>query len=90
MTEINEHEYEGKIEIIGKRTSEDPCIAMTPYDVVVKFDGKTIPFLKNCDVWLSVDKEPMVVLKFTPTELEIKLDDAEVFVRRHKNWEVPP
>lgn len=87
MTDL---EYKGKIEIIGKKIhklKEEEQFGDKPplnaYDCKVLFDGKEIPHLELVDVYISLKtNKPTVLLKFIPIELDIKLDDAEVFVRR--------
>ena len=80
MTDL---EYEGRIEIRGKKAeSKGDGNPLTAYECVVLFDGKKIPFLEVIDVYISSIGKPIVLLKFAPIELDIKLDDADVFVRR--------
>ena len=81
MTDL---EYKGKIEIIGKSKDGNP---LTGYDIVVKFDGKKIPYLQSADVNVAANMKAFVVLRFVPIELIIKLDDVEVFVRRKETYE---
>ena len=77
-------EFKGKIKIVGK--SEEGQ-RLRPWDIHVYFDGKEIPFLQLIDVMISVEGTPTVLMKFIPEELEIELDNVDVFVRRKETYE---
>lgn len=69
----------GKIEITGKSKDGKQIVG---HEIEVKLDGRKIPYLQYVDVHLTATGKATVLMKFMPVELDIKLDDAEIFVRR--------